>query len=57
MRRVAELGSLGIMSEPLEKKKWSKEKVTLFFVILIVVMVGLPLSIILWVAHKLSQIH
>jgi hypothetical protein len=45
------------MSEPLEKKKWSKQKVTLFFVLLIVVIVGLPLWVILWVAHKLSQIH
>jgi hypothetical protein len=45
------------MSEPHEEKKWGKKKVSLFMAVLIFVMVGLPLLVILWVAHKLSQIH
>ena len=45
------------MSEPDEEKKWGKKKVFLFMAVLIFVMIGLPLLVIFWVAHKLSQIH
>ena len=45
------------MSEPSEKPKWGKEKVYLFVVAMIFLFVGVPLLIILYVVHKLSQIH
>jgi len=45
------------VSEPPEKPKWEKEKVILFVAVMIFLMVVLPLLLILYVAHKFSQIH
>ena len=41
------------MSEP----KWGKEKALLFWATIIFAIVGMPLLIVLYVFHKLSQIH
>ena len=45
------------MSEQPEQPKWGKEKVFLFVALMIFLFVGVPLLIILYVAHKFSQIH
>ena len=45
------------MSQPeSERPKWSKEKVFLFGAGIVLFTVGLPLLVIFYVIHKLSQI-
>lgn len=45
------------MSEPPEKPKWGKKQVFLLWGGLLCVMIGVPVLIVLYVVHKLSQIH
>jgi len=46
------------VSEPPNKnRKWGKEKVFLFFALMIFLFIGVPLLIILYVYWKVSQIH
>jgi len=45
------------VSKPPEQPKWGKEKVFLFVAAMIFLFIGVPLLIILYVVHKLSQIH
>jgi hypothetical protein len=45
------------VSEPPVQPKWGKDKVFLFVAAMVFLMVGVPLLIILYVVHKLSQIH
>jgi hypothetical protein len=45
------------VSEEPEKPKWGKDKVFVFAVAMIFLFIGVPTLIILYVVHKLSQIH
>jgi hypothetical protein len=45
------------VSEPPEKPKWGKEQVFLFWGGLFFLMIGVPVLIVVYVIHKLSQIH
>jgi hypothetical protein len=47
---------VGVNEQP-EQPKWSKDKTFLFVAVMVLLMIVLPLMIIFYVAHKLSQIH